>query len=358
MMRKGMNRHAFLRWAGTATTFPMLARSFFTEQRPSRGVKILPRALRRGDTLGLVSPAGRVYDEQVYRDMESSLSEMGFRFRYGGHAKNAYGYLAGTDEERAKDVNEFFSDPGIDGILCIRGGWGCNRILPFLDFDRIARNPKFLGGYSDITALHLSIYSQTGLPTFHGPNGTSDWTPFTRRSFQRMVMGIDTVGPLPPENYNRSTLQTLTPGCAEGILIGGNLSLICSLIGTPYFPDLSGAILFVEDIGEDVYRVDRMLSQLALSGQLKGLSGFVFGTCTDCRATGRASLSLQQVLLDYFSEQTYPACFGLPFGHVSDNMTLPVGVQARLNADKGQITIEEHVFSDQYPESSEENSSS
>lgn len=337
-----MNRLDFLAWAGTAISYPLLIGNSFLESRE----RPYPRALRKGDTLGLVSPAGRVYDEQVYVDMERSLDEMGYRFRYGEHAKNAYGYLAGTDIERAEDLNRFFSDPEIDGILCIRGGWGCNRILPHVDFDTISRNPKFFGGFSDITALHLSIFSQTGLTTFHGPNGTSDWTPFTRRSFQRMAMGIETRGPLPPENFNVTSLQTLKSGRAVGRLIGGNLSLVCSLIGTPYFPDLTGAILFVEDIGEDVYRIDRMFSQLALSGQLDRLAGFVFGTCMDCRATGRASLSLQQVLLDYLSDRAYPACFGLPFGHVSDNMTLPVGVQAELNADKGQITIMDSIFAD------------
>ncbi|MGM0507391.1 MAG: S66 peptidase family protein [Bacteroidota bacterium] len=354
-MSNRMNRRSFLSWAGVATSAPYLVRGLFSNPERSREQR-RPRALRKGDTLGLVSPAGRVYDDHVYRDMEQALTEMGFRYRYGRHAKNAYGYLAGTDEERAEDLNRFFSDPGIDGILCIRGGWGCNRILPHIDFTSISRNPKFFGGFSDITALHLSIFSQTGLTTFHGPNGTSDWTPFTRRNFQRMAMGIETTGPLPPENYNMPSMQTLTSGVAEGRLIGGNLSLVCSLVGTPYLPDLSGAILFVEEIGEDVYRVDRMLSQLALSGQLERLSGFVFGTCTDCRPTGRASLSLQQVLLDYFSEYHYPACFGLPFGHVSDNMTFPVGVMARLNADKGYITIEESVFSDQSRETEGESS--
>lgn len=340
-----MNRRNFLTTAATAALAPtaLLAHAG-SERSMNRQPLQYAAPLRRGDTLGLVSPAGRVYDDSVYRTMEEALTDMGFNYRYAPHSRNEYGYLAGTDKERAADLNQFFADPDIDAVLAIRGGWGCNRILPHVNFDIIRENPKFFGGYSDITSLHLSILAKTGLVTYHSPNGTSDWTPFTRNSFLRMT-GIEPFSrTLIPDSYPRRSFRTLQGGQVRGPLLGGNLTLICSLMGTGYLPDFSGSILFVEDIGEDVYRVDRMLSQLALGGILDQISGFVFGTCTDCRPTGRASLSLQQVLNDYFSEREIPSCFGLPFGHVSNNLTFPVGILATLDANEGQILLEETPY--------------
>jgi muramoyltetrapeptide carboxypeptidase len=307
--------------------------------------RILPPALKKGDTIGFVSPAGILFDEQLYDNMQNIMQSMGFKVRFGENAKNRYGYLAGTDEERADDLNNFFSDPEINGIVAVRGGWGSNRILDLIDFDGIRNNPKFFCGFSDITALHLSIFKKTGLITFHGPNGNSDWTLFTKNHFRDMITGQAVKPLLRNPGKEKQNIYTIQPGTAKGKLLGGNLTLITSLIGSRYLPDMSGAILFLEDIGEDVYRIDRMMSQLQLSGILGKVNGFVFGKCMNCRESRPVSLSLEYVFDHYLKPLGIPAFSGSMISHEPNNFTIPVGINAEIDSSEGSIRILEKTVS-------------
>lgn len=296
-----------------------------------------PAPLREGDRIGISAPAGRVTDPDAFPKIASTLREMGLEPVFAPGVREAYGYLSGTDERRAADLNAFFADPGIAGILALRGGWGSNRILPLLDFDVIARNPKFFCGYSDITSLLNSIHARTGLVTFHGPNSNSTYTPWTREHFLDVAFARRERYVLRPDDSVAPS--RIVGGAAEGRLLGGNLTVFTSILGSDYVPDLTGAILFLEDIGEDVYRVDRMMSQLALSGILEKISGFVFGRCTDCDESAPFTLTLSQVLQDYLSPLSIPAFYGTMISHGQDIFTLPVGWTVRLDADRFEITF-------------------
>ena len=300
---------------------------------------IKPRALQPGDTIGLVSPASPVYNPDDFEEMLVKVKSLGYKVVLGEHVRDRRGYLAGTDQDRAKDLMNMFQNPVIDGILCVRGGWGCNRMLPYLDFEVIASNPKILCGFSDITSLHLALWKKARMHTFHGPVGTSSWSSYSTKYFKEVIEN----GGMPlyqyPENHGEDHL-TIEPGTTEGILLGGNLTVLSSLIGSEYLPDFTDAILYLEDVGEDVYRVDRMLTQLKLSGILKNINGFIFGKCTNCDA-GANSLSLEQVFNDHISPLNIPAFYGALISHETDNSTIPVGIKASMNAELGSIQLME-----------------
>lgn len=308
-------------------------------QRPvqaNRRPKIKPQALQKGDTLGLVAPASPIYESSVFDQMLSNLENLGFNLKLGDYVKSQRGYLAGTDEERASDLMNMFEDDSVDGIMCIRGGWGCNRILPLLDYDLIRSHPKVLCGFSDITSLHMALYEKSDLITFHGPVGKSAWTDITTESFWRIVgEGDPAVFMVPPELDKTFVTES---GVANGVLMGGNLSVLSAMIGSEYVPSFNGAILYLEDIGESVYRIDRMLTQLKLAGVLDEISGFVFGQCTDCSA-GDNSLTLKQVLDDHIKPLKVPAFYGALISHEDNNITLPVGVEAEIDADRQTIHV-------------------
>ena len=304
-----------------------------------------PRRLRPGNTIALVSPAGRV-ESSALSGAIAQLDAWGFRVRLSAHALDTYGYLAGRDRDRAADLNRAFADPTIDGILCTRGGWGCNRILPLLDYDAIAANPKLLIGYSDITALLLALHRRTGLVGIHGPVAISSWTEFSNRLLRSVLMAGDaTQFANPPE----VPVQTLTGGRSRGPLLGGNLSTLISLIGSSYEPLWDGAILFLEEIGEDWYRVDRFLSQLSLAGILDRVNGVVFAQCTRCgpavACEGEANygteptLQLQDLLDHYLTPLGVPAWFGSAIGHIGNKFSLPLGIPAEIDADRGTIQL-------------------
>jgi len=301
-----------------------------------RSVLLKPHRLQRGDTVGLISPGFSLPDPGQYDEIAGTIEELGFSVKSGAHARRRYGYLAGTDEERASDLNDAFSDSEVDAIIPFRGGWGSNRILDLIDFETIARNPKPLIGFSDITSLLLAIYSRTGLVTFHGPVGKSEWTDFTLQHFRKILMDGDT-----PELSNPAgeSFRTITPGKASGPLIGGNLTVLTSMLGSDYLPEFNGAILFLEDVGEDIYRIDRMLTQLKLSGVLSRISGLVFGKCTDCKAGSGESLTLDQVFADHLEPLDIPAFRGSMIGHIDDVFTLPIGIPAEMDAEKGTVTL-------------------
>lgn len=307
---------------------------------PKGDPSVKPRRLRKGDTIALVSPAGILPERGRYGEIAETIRGLGYRVVTGSNARNRHGYLAGTDRERVDDLHAAFADPSVDAIMAFRGGWGSNRLLPLLDFDLISEHPKPLIGFSDITSLLLAIYRKTGLVTFHGPVGKSEWNAFTRTSFRQSLEqkkphllknGGDCSDCLP--------VRTIRGGRSEGVLLGGNLTVLTSMIGSDYLPDFTGCLLFLEDVGEDYYRIDRMLMQLRLSGILEGIGGFVFGDCTDCRKGNPWSQELEQILEDHIKPIGVPAFSGLQFGHSDKNLTIPVGIRARMDADSGTIQL-------------------
>lgn len=314
--------------------------------RTDNGSLLKPRRLRAGDTIGLVSPGGAIFDETDVDRVREALAELDLRALVAPHALRRRGYLAGTDLERAGDLNAMFADRKVDGILALRGGWGCNRILPLLDYPMIRSHPKVLMGFSDVTSLLVALYARCGLVGFHGPVGISTWSEFTVEHFRRVVMLAEAstlrnrrrVGP--PRIRQLDSIETITPGRAQGPLVGGNLSVIVSMIGSDYVPAWSGHVLFLEDTREEVYRIDRMLTQLALAGVLDRLAGIVFGQCTRCdpEDEGR-SLTLREVFDDHFAPLGIPCWSGAMIGHTNDKWTIPVGVPAEIDARAGTIRL-------------------
>jgi muramoyltetrapeptide carboxypeptidase len=265
----------------------------------------------------------------------------------GRNAYRRHGYLAGTDDERLADLNAAFQDPSIDAIWCIRGGYGSLRLLDRVDYAAMARQPKALIGFSDATALLNAVTRLTGVVTFHGPVARAGMTEFSRRHFQAVLTSAAAPGRLgrlqQPADVlvpRESRIATLSAGVAEGELAGGNLTLLQCLIGTPYFPELAGAILFLEDMGEDLYRVDRMLAQLRLIGALRQLAGVLVGRFTDLERSGAdGALGFDEVLASYFEPLGIPVAYGFPVGHIEAQWTLPLGVRARLDADAGEVEL-------------------
>ena len=299
-----------------------------------------PKRLAEGDTIGLISPGSILAEKYRYDEIVQTLIDLGFQVQEGKNARNRYGNMAGTDEARASDLNEMFGNPDIDAIIPFRGGWGSNRILDLIDFDMIKQNPKALIGFSDITSLLLSIYAKTGLITFHGPVGKSEWNEFTVSSFKNTLMSSK-VSRYENKPESEIGFNVISPGMAEGKLIGGNLTVLTSMLGSDYLPDWEGAILFVEDVGEEIYRIDRMLTQLKLNGILNQLSGFIFGTCVNCEKGNKNSLSLEQVLTDHIQVLGVPSYYGSMIGHIDNMFTLPIGISARINSETGSIELKE-----------------
>lgn len=312
------------------------------------GPKLLkPKRLVAGDVVGLAQPATLTLDEGELELVEDVVRALGFVPRRGPHALARHGYLAGPDEARAADLNAMFADPEVKAILAVRGGWGSARVLPHLDYGLIAKNPKALLGYSDITALHLAIPARTGLVTFHGPVGVSRWSEYQRTQAFRVLVDGETALLAPPSKDDKDLVRrdhrvrTLTPGRARGRLLGGNLTVLTALLGTPYLPSFEGAVLFLEDVREEPYRVDRMLTQLALAGVLKQLAGFVFGTCSRCEPGegSYASLTLREILQDHVGKLGIPAWHNAVIGHQEEQWTLPCGLPVEIDAEAGTIQL-------------------
>ena len=313
-----------------------------TKEAQLQKTVIKPNGISFDSTIGLVAPASPIYDPAQFDEMLVTLQELGFNLKLGKHVRDRRGYLAGTDEDRASDLMNMFKDDEVEAILCIRGGWGCNRILPYLDFEIIKSNPKPLIGFSDITSLHMSMFAKTGLVSFHGPVGKSEWNDFTKSSFKQVLVdGKPGMYQIPEEElYNAYTIRG---GKAEGLILGGNLSVLVAMLGSSYVPSFDGAILFLEDVGEDPYRVDRMITQLKLAGILDSINGFIFGQCTNCDA-GANSLTLQQVFDDHIKPLNIPAFYGAMISHESKNVTIPVGLASSIDADTLSFSINESAI--------------
>lgn len=334
--------------AGLAAT-PTLAPALAQTRRPA----IYAKRLQPGDTLALVSPANATYEREPIAIATEALQALGFKVRHGAHLRGRYGQFGGSDAQRAEDINTQFADPQVAGILAMTGGSGCNRIVDRLDYALIARQPKFFGGFSDLTSLVNAIHQRSGLVTFHAPVAVSEWNAFSVAHFRALVMDAEAPLLKNPTGergdhlvQTQDRITTLRGGRARGPLVGGNLAVLASLVGTPYFPDCRGAILFLEEINEYIYRVDRMLSTLRLAGVLDQLAGVVIGKFTKCEpGDGFGTLTLDEVFDDYFLPLKVPVYRGAMIGHIKRKFTIPVGADAEIDADAGTLQILRPVVS-------------
>ncbi len=305
-----------------------------------------PRRLQPGDIVALVNPSGTVFPREPYAIAIESLQALGFKVREAPNLRARYGHFGGTAQQRAGDINAMFADPAVHGILAMTGGSGGNRMLPLVDYALIRRNPKFLGGFSDLTALINAVHQQTGLVTFHAPMGASEWNSFSVDNFRAVVMQAEALlmrNPVEKEDAlvaKAGRTTTISPGRASGHLVGGNLAVLSAMAGSAYWPQFSGAILLLEDVNEYIYRVDRMLSTLHLAGAFDSLAGVVLGGFTNCGpGEGYGTLTLDEVFDDYFKPLGVPVFSGASFGHIRKKWTLPSGAPAQIDADAGTLQL-------------------
>lgn len=290
---------------------------------------INPPRLNRGDTIGIFAPAGPVRDQDAFAAGHRLLVDMGFKVRYGNDILRATGYLAGDDRRRAEELQELWGDPEVKALLAARGGYGCIRLLPELDLDLLGKTPKIIAGFSDISVLLNAISGRTGLITFHGPNLSS----LARvdapsvESFFATLTHRETL-PLQPDG-----LEILRSGQARGKLMGGNLASLAHLLGTPRETSWNGCLLFLEDIGEAPYRLDRMLTQLHQAGRLQNIAGLILGSFTEC---GNTELIWQR-LLELITTQNIPLWANFPCGHGASNHILPIGLEAEMDSAAGVL---------------------
>ncbi|MFN7992389.1 MAG: LD-carboxypeptidase [Bryobacteraceae bacterium] len=335
-----MQRRTFLAGAGALWARP-----------PADEAIIRPGVLRQGDLVGVITPSAYVSDPDRLALIETTIKYFGLRARMGKNVGKRTGYLAGSVEDRLEDLHEMFRDPEVKAVFAIRGGYGAAQMLDRLDYDLIRRNPKIFLGYSDITALHLAIGKRTGLVTFHGPVVLSGFSAYTQEWFRKAMFSPEPLGAVtnpPASNLLRPAhpLRTVRPGKARGRLTGGNLTLISTTMGTPYEIDTRGRLLFIEDVGEEPYRMDRMLTQLRLAGKFDSVAGVVFGECHECtprefQPSFESTFSLGEIVDRILGKLNVPVLAGLTFGHTDDQLTLPEGVMATLDAGKQELVIEE-----------------
>lgn len=316
---------------------------------------IFPMRLHAGDTVALIASGFRVEEDAVVYYAKERLEVLGLHVKLGKSIFKRDAYFAGKDQDRARDVNDMFADDEVKAIFEVRGGWGCNRILPYLNYRLIKQHPKVVMGFSDITSLLLAINAKTGLITFHGTLGVEKWPEYTVNYMKRVLLGgeavtfVNPVAEIDPkvdiiQTDNR--IRTIHGGIAEGKLLGGNLASIVSMLGSSYLPRWQGAILFVEDVDENYYNIDRMMNQLQMAGVLKQISGFVFGQCIACSVGHNSTVSgvlgsetLDQILDHYIRPLGIPAWSGAMIGHMAQMFTLPEGVEVKIDADHGTITM-------------------
>ena len=331
-------RRKFLKSGLALSAFSMLP-SLITAQTvkgkigDEQGTPTFPARLMKGDTIAIMGMAGAMRDPKILSGFIQIMEQQGFDVSVGQTVNKTYGYLSGSDEERATEFNAFVANANIKAILFIKGGWGCGRVLDKIDYQQLKKNPKIILGFSDMTSLLNAIYQKTGLITFHGPVGNSSWEKFSLNSFQDMVCrGGDSFQK--PELPQLQLFSAWQNGKATGELIGGNLTVFCSLLGTPYWPSCAGKILFLEDTHEEPYRIDRMLNSLRLAGVFNEVSGIIFGQFNDCNAENPLeSFTLEEVVRHQLKGYSFPVIWGAPIGHVKNKWTLPIGVKALMDAD-------------------------
>lgn len=304
---------------------------------------IKPPRLRKGALIGLVSPASTPRPAEKIERGVKYLEAVGYRVAVGKHAASEHGCLAGTDAQRAEDLNGMIRDAEVAAIFALRGGYGCGRILDRLDYDALLRQPKIISGFSDITALQLALCQRIRLATFSGPMPAVEFwqnpDPFTEENFWRLLTSGEKN--LELRNPTDVPIRTLHPGATSGVLLGGNLSLVASAVGTFYCPSFRRALLVLEEVDEAPYRVDRMLTQLRHAGMAGKISGAIFGQFTRCEAKDLAvpPMPVSQVLADFAAASDRPAIANFQYGHVPRKLTVPFGVRARLDAAAGSLTL-------------------
>ena len=302
-----------------------------------------PKALRRGEVIGLVAPAGALWRPDRVEGCVRYLEGQGYRVEVGAHALGNDGAFSGTDDERLCDLNGMLRDPRIRAILALRGGYGTPRLLDRIDYAAVRRDPKIVVGYSDITALQMALYRKTGLVSFSGPLGAVEFAsapdPVTEESFWRLVTSRRTRGRLPlPDDEPLVTRHT---GLGEGPLLGGCLSLVVALLGTPFSPDYRGAVVALEDVHEQFHRIDRMMTQLRLAGVLGRATGLLLGRFTHTTAADPAHPfhDLEAVWQSVLQGVTAPILAGFPYGHVPRKVTLPWGITVRVDGKKQAVSL-------------------
>jgi muramoyltetrapeptide carboxypeptidase len=340
------SRRKFLKRAGIITAGVPALMSLSIPVIPEDediGLVVKPPALNPGDKVAIISPAGAVFDPVSVQKFEKIITDLGYVVVKGKTCSLRTGYFAGTDEERADDFMCMVKDPTVKAILCAKGGWGCARILPLLNFDIIRTNPKIICGFSDITTLLNAIWHKSKLVTFHGPVGNSGWNDFSVTAFHQAVKKDRTIF----HYFDKDNDTTVySPGKAEGIWLGGNLTVFCSLLGTPYMPEVKHSILFLEDTMEEPYSIDRMLTQLKLAGVFDKIKGIAFGKCTKCIAEEPdKAFTIQEVFAQHFSKMKIPVVTGLPIGHTEQKLTIPLGCNGILDTSLKLIQFTEKSVS-------------
>jgi muramoyltetrapeptide carboxypeptidase len=300
--------------------------------------RLFPQSLKKGDTIALTAPAGAIFNSKQVTRIESRLVKLGFKVLRGETLNEKYGFLAGSDNFRTAELHSLFKNKTVKAIIAMRGGWGCARILDKLDYELIKSNPKILMGYSDITSLLIAIQQKTGLITYHGPVGYSSWKEFSTFNVFKTIVDGKPFEMKNPIAYSQD-LETLTTGKAIGQLIGGNLTVLTSMIGTRHEPDWVNKILFLEETGEEPYRIDRMLWQLKQSQVFDKIKGLVIGAFTKCNPEDpEKSFSLAEILNQHFKDANFPVYKGAVIGHIVPKFTLPIGVNVEMDAEKFKIT--------------------
>ncbi len=311
---------------------------------------VKPKKLKHGEVIGIISPASSPDDLTRINRGVTYLEKLGYRVEVGKNVGSKEGYLAGSDKQRLDDLHDMFRNKNVRAIFSVRGGYGSGRLLDKIDYNLIKKNPKIFVGYSDINALQSAFFTKTGLISFAGPMVAVDFheevSSFTEEIFWRTITSDKKIGKL--HNPHNEKFFTLNKGRGAGRIIGGNLSLLTSLMGTEYFPKMKDAILLLEDIGEAPYRVDRMLNQLRLAKLFKQIKGVILGHFVDCveNDPSKASFTLNEVIIQYFPSQLkLPVLYNVKHGHIKDNITIPYGVKCTLNASLGFIEITENAVS-------------
>jgi muramoyltetrapeptide carboxypeptidase len=345
-----LNRRRFFKAVGIAgiTTFTGFRRGAAALTKSPELIK--PERLKPGDTIGLITPASPLFEaHQTIISAVEKMENLGFKVKLGQHIYKKWGYLAGTDEQRIEDIHQMFSDPDVNAIIAIRGGYGSGRLLHGLDYELIKANPKILLGYSDVTSLLIGIQKITGLVTFHGPVAISTFTKYTKKYLFKALTEAQPVGLIEDAPYvdnlqTSNRIWTVNSGRVEGRLIGGNLTLLAASMGTPYELNTSDAILFIEEVGEEPQVLDRYLTQLDNAGKLEQCRGIVFDRMNsvhpdDYKPGYYTTLSKEEIISDRLLRYKIPSCIGMSLGHIADKPTLPLGIRCELNADTGRISI-------------------
>lgn len=355
-----MNRRSFITRGAQVSMLSVLPAASLTASnyatplnKTTDTLTVLPKKLKKGDTIGLIAP-GYSLSPKALENAKSNVRAMGFKPYHSSRIIGNHGYFSNTDKMRVEDIHEMFLDQEVDGIFCARGGYGCTRILDQINYDYIAQNPKVLVGFSDITALANTIHNKTGLITFHGPVGTTLDNEYNRKNLHEVISKSSLTLTIPSERHSSQVILSddtfeqyvINPGMVTAPLIGGNLTLLSSMCGTEFDLDYTGKLVFIEDIDEDPYRIDRMFTQLLSSPTFKNAAGIVLGVFKGCNDPRRVSFSLKQVILDRVKHLNVPSVYGYSIGHIDHNVTLPIGIKGTLNTGTFSIELKERAVQD------------